>query len=92
MTITEPATAALLAERRRARGLKLNYPEAVAYISAAILEAARDGQTVEDRFGQAKPHPLLAAERDARAQMLAALRALDLELLPGKTEKMIVTP
>jgi urease subunit gamma len=39
-------TAALLAERRRARGLKLNYPEAVALISAAILEGARDGRTV----------------------------------------------
>jgi urease subunit gamma/beta len=39
-------TAALVAERRKARGLKLNYPEAVAYISAAILEGARDGQTV----------------------------------------------
>jgi urease subunit gamma len=39
-------TAALLAERRKARGLKLNYPEAVAFISAAILEGARDGQTV----------------------------------------------
>ncbi len=41
-------TAALLAERRRARGLKLNYPEAVAFISAAILEGARDGRTVSD--------------------------------------------
>jgi urease gamma subunit len=41
-------TAALLAERRRARGLKLNYPEAVAYISAAILEGARDGRNVAD--------------------------------------------
>ena len=41
-------TAALVAERRRARGLKLNYPEAVAYISAAILEGARDGQTVAE--------------------------------------------
>jgi urease subunit gamma/beta len=39
-------TAGLVAERRKARGLKLNYPEAVAYISAAILEGARDGQTV----------------------------------------------
>ena len=39
-------TAALLAERRRARGLKLNYPEAVALISAAIMEGARDGKTV----------------------------------------------
>ncbi len=41
-------TAGLLAERRKARGLKLNYPEAVAYISAAILEGARDGQSVAD--------------------------------------------
>jgi urease subunit gamma len=41
-------TAGLLAERRRARGLKLNYPEAVAFISAAILEGARDGQTVAE--------------------------------------------
>ena len=41
-------TAALVAERRRARGLKLNYPEAVAFISAAILEGARDGRTVAD--------------------------------------------
>jgi urease subunit gamma len=41
-------TAALVAERRRARGLKLNYPEAVALISAAILEGARDGRTVAD--------------------------------------------
>ena len=39
-------TAGLLAERRLARGVKLNYPEAVAYISAAILEAARDGKSV----------------------------------------------
>ena len=38
-------TAALVAERRRARGLKLNYPEAVALISAAIMEGARDGKT-----------------------------------------------
>lgn len=41
-------TAALLAERRRARGVKLNYPEAVAYISAAILEGARDGRSVAE--------------------------------------------
>ncbi len=41
-------TAALLAERRRARGLKLNYPEAVAYISGAILEGARDGRSVAE--------------------------------------------
>ena len=41
-------TAALLAERRKAKGLKLNYPEAVAYLSAAILEGAREGRTVAD--------------------------------------------
>jgi len=41
-------TAGLLAERRRERGLKLNYPEAVAFISAAILEGARDGRSVAE--------------------------------------------
>jgi urease subunit gamma len=41
-------TAALVAERRRARGLKLNYPEAVALISAAVLEGARDGRSVAE--------------------------------------------
>jgi urease subunit gamma len=41
-------TAALLAERRMARGLRLNYPEAVAYLSAAIMEGARDGRTVAE--------------------------------------------
>ncbi|MBB2917973.1 MULTISPECIES: urease subunit gamma [Cupriavidus] len=41
-------TAALLAERRKARGLKLNYPEAVALITAAIMEGARDGRTVAE--------------------------------------------
>ncbi|MER2546247.1 MAG: urease subunit gamma [Candidatus Accumulibacter phosphatis] len=41
-------TAALLAERRKARGVKLNYPEAVALISAAIIEGARDGRTVAE--------------------------------------------
>jgi urease subunit gamma len=41
-------TAGLVAERRLARGLKLNYPEAMAFISAALLEGARDGQTVAD--------------------------------------------
>ncbi len=44
-------TAGLLAERRKARGLKLNYPEAIAFISAAILEAARDGRSVSDLMG-----------------------------------------
>jgi urease subunit gamma len=41
-------TASLLAERRKEKGLKLNYPEAIAYISAAILEGAREGRTVAE--------------------------------------------
>lgn len=41
-------TAALLAERRRARGLKLNYPEAIALITAGVLEGARDGKSVAE--------------------------------------------
>jgi len=41
-------TAALLAERRKARGVKLNYPESIALITAALMEGARDGRTVAD--------------------------------------------
>src|SRR5204863_9423008 len=41
-------TAALLAERRKARGLKLNYPETIAFISAAVMEGARDGKSVAE--------------------------------------------
>ena len=44
-------TAALLAERRKGRGLKLNYPEAVAYITAAVMEGARDGRSVSELMG-----------------------------------------
>lgn len=44
-------TAALLAERRKARGVKLNYPEAVALITAAIMEGARDGRSVSELMG-----------------------------------------
>jgi urease subunit gamma len=47
-------TAALLAERRKARGLKLNYPEAIAYISAAIMEGARDGKTVAQLMSEGR--------------------------------------
>ena len=47
-------TAALVAERRRARGLKLNHPEAVALITAAILEGARDGRTVAQLMSDGK--------------------------------------
>lgn len=41
-------TAGLLAERRKAKGLKLNYPEAVAFISAVLLEGAREGKSVQE--------------------------------------------
>src|SRR4029079_3559342 len=47
-------TAALLAERRKARGVKLNVPEAVAYISAAILEGARDGKSVAQLMSEGR--------------------------------------
>jgi urease subunit gamma len=47
-------TAALLAERRKARGLKLNYPEAVALITAAVMEGARDGRTVAQLMAEGR--------------------------------------
>ena len=47
-------TAALLAERRQARGLKLNYPEAIALISAAVMEGARDGKTVAQLMSEGR--------------------------------------
>ena len=53
-------TAALLAERRMARGLKLNYPEAVAYISAAVMEGAREGRSVAELMDYGRT--LLAAD------------------------------
>ena len=63
-------TAGLLAERRKGRGLKLNYPEAVAFISCAVLEGARDGRTVAELmdFGRT----LLAREdvMDGIAEMI----------------------
>jgi urease subunit gamma len=47
-------TAALLAERRRARGLKLNYPEAIALITAAVMEGARDGKSVAELMSEGR--------------------------------------
>jgi P27 family predicted phage terminase small subunit len=44
---------------------------------------AKDGPCVTDRFGQKRAHPLLTVERDARAQMMAALRALNFDVLPA---------
>ena len=56
-------TAALLAERRRARGLKLNYPEAIALISAAVMEGARDGRSVAELMSAGREVLARAVER-----------------------------
>jgi urease subunit gamma len=63
-------TAALLAERRRARGLKLNYPEAVAFITAAILEGARDGRTVAELMSYGTTLLTRADVMDGVAEMI----------------------
>ncbi|WP_299204656.1 urease subunit gamma [uncultured Amphritea sp.] len=54
-------TAALLAERRLNRGLKLNYPEAMAFLTMEIMEGARDGKTVAELMGYGKT--LLSADQ-----------------------------
>jgi phage terminase small subunit len=54
--------------------------EAFDRMRACQAAIAEQGATVPDRFGQLKPHPLLSAERDARAQLLMALRALNLDV------------
>ncbi len=68
-------TAALLAERRRGRGLKLNYPESIAFITAAIMEGARDGRTVADLMSYGKT--LLKREdvMDGVAEMIPEIQA-----------------
>ena len=63
-------TAALLAERRRARGLKLNYPEAVAFISAAIMEGARDGRSVAEMMSYGTTLLARADVMDGVAEMI----------------------
>ena len=63
-------TAGLLAERRKARGLKLNYPEAVAFISAAILEGARDGRTVAELMSYGTTLLTRADVMDGVAEMI----------------------
>jgi urease subunit gamma len=67
-------TAALLAERRKARGLKLNYPEAIAYISAAILEGARDGRTVAELMSFGATLLTRAEVMDGVAEMIAEVQ------------------
>ncbi|HEV6966357.1 MULTISPECIES: urease subunit gamma [Roseateles] len=67
-------TAALLAERRRARGLKLNYPEAVAFISAAILEGARDGKTVAQLMSEGREILARADVMDGVPEMIPEIQ------------------
>src|SRR5271155_252376 len=67
-------TAGLLAERRRARGLKLNYPETVALISAAILEGAREGRTVADLMSYGSTVISRAEVMDGIAEMIPEIQ------------------
>jgi urease subunit gamma len=67
-------TAALLAERRKARGVKLNYPEAVAYISAAILEGARDGLSVAELMSHGATLLTRAEVMEGVAEMIAEVQ------------------
>jgi urease subunit gamma len=63
-------TAALLAERRKARGLKLNYPEALALISAAVMEGARDGKSVAQLMSEGRTVLTRADVMDGIAEMI----------------------
>ena len=63
-------TAALLAERRKARGLKLNYPEAIALISAAVMEGARDGKTVAQLMSEGRAELTRDDVMDGIAEMI----------------------
>ena len=67
-------TAALLAERRKQRGLKLNYPEAMAFISAAIMEGARDGRSVSDLMGWGATLLTRADVMDGIAEMIPEIQ------------------
>lgn len=67
-------TAALLAERRLARGLKLNYPEAVALISMEIMEGARDGRTVAELMSYGKEILNAGQVMDGVASMISEVQ------------------
>ena len=67
-------TAGLLAERRKARGLKLNYPEAVALITCAILEGARDGRSVAELMSEGTKVLTRADVMDGVAENLGEIR------------------
>ena len=67
-------TAALLAERRKARGLKLNYPEAVAFISAAVLEGAREGRSVAQLMSEGRTVLTRADVMEGVAEMIPEIQ------------------
>jgi urease subunit gamma len=67
-------TAGLLAERRKARGLKLNHPEAVALITCAILEGARDGKTVAALMSEGKTVLTRADVMDGIAELIPEIQ------------------
>lgn len=67
-------TASLLAERRRARGLKLNYPEAIALLTAAIMEGARDGKTVAELMSDGKSILARTDVMDGIAEMIPEIQ------------------
>jgi urease subunit gamma len=67
-------TAALVAERRKARGLKLNHPEAMAFISAAVLEGARDGKTVAQLMSEGTKILTRADVMDGVAEMIPEIQ------------------
>jgi urease subunit gamma len=67
-------TAALLAERRKAKGLKLNYPEAVALISAALLEGAREGRSVQELMSSGASVLKRADVMDGVAEMIPEIQ------------------
>jgi urease subunit gamma len=67
-------TAALLAERRKARGLRLNYPEAMALISAAVMEGARDGKSVAQLMSEGRSVLTRAEVMDGVADMIPEIQ------------------
>ena len=67
-------TAALVAERRRDRGLKLNYPEAMALISAAVLEGARDGKSVAQLMSEGRSVLTRADVMEGVAEMIPEIQ------------------
>ncbi|HVE53945.1 MAG TPA: urease subunit gamma [Ramlibacter sp.] len=67
-------TAALLAERRRARGLKLNYPESMALLSAAVMEGARDGKSVAQLMSEGRAVLTRADVMEGVAEMIPEIQ------------------